>query len=82
MNPVSKAIRACYQLGAKEVHVDVVMAIGDVVAIPGWIGRTTPFVLGKTLFGVLSNFFLRFFFIINLIKRFATRKNCFSKSCH
>jgi predicted acylesterase/phospholipase RssA len=60
MNPVSKAIRACYQLGAKEVHVDVVMAIGDVVEIPSWIGRTTPFVLGKTLFGVLSNFFLRF----------------------
>ena len=59
MNPVTKAIRTCYNLGATEVHVDTVLAIGDLFPLPSWIGRTTPFVLGKTLFGVLSNFFLR-----------------------
>ena len=59
MNPVTKAIRTCYNLGATEVHVDTVLAIGDLFPLPSWIGRTTPFVLGKTIFGVLSNFFLR-----------------------
>lgn len=55
MAPVSSAIRKCKELGAKEITVDVILAIAD-AAIPRAIDKmsTTPFILLKTMFCYLN----------------------------
>jgi hypothetical protein len=59
MTPVSSAIQRCKSLGAKEISVDVVLAIGD-VNLPGFLDKfkITPFVLFKTALGVVNNFLI------------------------
>lgn len=56
MTPVSSAIRNCKALGAKEISVDVVLAIGD-VSMPGFLNNSmiTPSVLLKSVFTIANN---------------------------
>lgn len=60
MAPISTAIRKCYDLGYDEVHVDVILSIGD-LQLTGWLPtwKITPFVLGRSVFGTLANYFIK-----------------------
>lgn len=57
LTPISSAIRACKILGATSVHVDSVLAVAD-TDLPDLIrGRTTAYVLAKTIFHVMTGWF-------------------------
>lgn len=57
--PLTSVIRACKKLGATNVHVDSILSVGD-SSIPDLIkGRTTPFVLLRTLFHIVTGWFHR-----------------------
>lgn len=59
MTPITASIRECLAI-ADEVHVDVVLAIAEAVNPDPDIGKkTTPFILGRTLMGVISNILMK-----------------------
>jgi predicted acylesterase/phospholipase RssA len=60
MTPIKNALKKCEELGATEMYVDVILAIGD-VNYPGFLENLlmTPFVLLKTMFGLVNNIFIK-----------------------
>jgi NTE family protein len=56
-SPITSAIRACKKLGATKVYVDSVVPVSDSHVPESMVGKTTPYILAKTLFHILSSFF-------------------------
>lgn len=57
--PLSSVIRACKRLGATHVHVDSILSMADSSLEDPVRGRTTLFVLLRTLFNIVTGWFHR-----------------------
>jgi len=60
MTPIKSALKVCEEKNATEIYVDVILALGD-TEYPGFLDRLlmTPFILLKTLFGLVNNVFVK-----------------------
>ena len=60
MTPIKNALKKCEELGATEMYIDVILAVGD-TNYPGFLENLlmTPFVLLKTTFGLVNNIFVK-----------------------
>lgn len=60
MTPIKSALKVCELHNATEIYIDVILALGD-TEYPGFLERllTTPFILLKTMFGLVNNVFVK-----------------------